>query len=352
METIKKIFNPLYLVAILLAVFLYNYSQKSTESSELFFGFAENKETEINLDYPVKVDKIMVKPGDFIEAGTRLAELTQITLSKEINDEQLRINELTSEFMTKKNDIESEISVLESEKNQELKELDAEIAKLKSERTFSESLSSGLKTLEIKPGEASKELYESELKSLNEKMALINSNYAAKISSKNLRIEDEKGIYNAAVKRHNSDVGFAEEKMKKLDLKSPSNALVGNVHIKEGEYIQSFKTMVTLYEPNPTLVAGFVHESMIVDVEVGDKFYIRSALNQGNGCTGVVTGMGSRIVEIPERLRKMPELKTYGREVLISIPADNKFLQKEKVIISLENPNAGDKSSTAQSTSK
>ena len=352
METLKKIFNPLYLVAILLALFLYNYSQKSSESSELFFGFAENKETEINLDYPVKVDKIMVKPGDFIEAGTQLAELTQITLSKDINDEQLRINELTSEFMTRKNDIESEISVLESERSQELKKLEDEIQKLKAERKFSQSLSSGLKTLEIEPSQESQSLYESELAALNDRKALINGNYTAKINSKNLRIEDEKGIYNSAVKRHNSDVGFAEEKMKKLDLKSPSNALVGNVHIKEGEYIQSFKTMVTLYEPNPTLVAGFVHESMIVDVAVGDKFYIKSALNPNNGCTGVVTGMGSRIVEIPERLRKMADLKTYGREILISIPSDNKFLQKEKVIISLGNPGTDKKSSTAQTTSK
>lgn len=352
METFKKIFNPLYLVAIVLGLFLYNYSQKSNESSELFFGFAENKETEINLDYPVKVDKIMVKPGDFIEGGTQLAELTQITLSKEINDEQLRINELTSEFTTRKNDIESEISVLMSEKSQELKELDAEIEKLKAERKFSESLSSGLKTLKLEPSNESQVLFESKLATLKDKKSLINSNYSAKINSKNLRIEDEKGIYDAAVKRHNSDVGFAEEKIKKLDLKSPSNALVGNVHIKEGEYIQSFKTMVTLYEPNPTLVAGFVHESMIVDVNVGDKFYIRSALNPTNQCTGVVTGMGSRIVEIPERLRKMPDLKTYGREVLISIPSDNKFLQKEKVIISLDKPGEDQKSSTAQSTSK
>lgn len=351
METFKKIFNPIYLLAIILGLVLYSYSQKSNEASDLFFGFAENKETEINLDYPVKVDKIMVKPGDFIEAGTRLVELTQITLSKEINDEQLRINELTSEFETRKNDIESEMSVLETERKQELETVEADIAKLNSEQRYNESISAGLKTIEIEPNQAAKDIYESELQSLNEKRSLISRTYDAKINSKKLRIEDEKGIYNAAVKRHNSDVGFAEEKMKKLNLESPSNALVGNVHIKEGEYIQSFKTMVTLYEPNPTLVAGFVHESMIVNVEVGDKFYIRSALNPNSHCMGVVTGMGSRIVEIPERLRKMQTIKTYGREVLISIPSDNKFLQKEKVIISLEAPIL-EEESTAQNSDK
>jgi hypothetical protein len=45
--------------------------------------------------------------------------------------------------------------------------------------------------------------------------------------------------------------------------------------------------------------------------------------------------LGSRIVEIPERLRKNPDLKTYGREVLIAIPPSNLFLQKEKVILNL-----------------
>jgi len=352
METIKKIFNPLYLLAILLAVLLYNYSQKSHETSELFFGFAENKETEINLDYPVKVNKIMVKPGDFIEAGTQLASLTQLALDKEINDEQLRIGELSSQLATKKNDIESEIKVLESELQKAQNDIKVDIQKLEAEMAYKESLKTGLKTIDIKPGDESNDLHASKIAALKEKSNNVSLTYQAKINAKLLRIEDERGIYNSAVKRHNSDVGFAQEKLKKLDLKSPSNALVGNVHIKEGEYISSFKTMVTLYEPNPTLVAGFVHESMIVNVKVGDKFTVKSALNPQNTCQGIVTGMGSRIVEIPERLRKIAELKTYGREVLIAIPSDNSFLQKEKVIIYFGDNGEDKPSSTAQTSDK
>ncbi len=349
MSFLKKILNPLYLLAIVLGIMLFNYSQSSNETSELFFGFAENKETEINLDYPVKVDKIFVKPGDFIEEGTQLAGLTQITLDKEINDEQLRIDELSSELDTKKNNIESEIAILDSEMQKAIKDINVDIEKLKAERKYKESLKEGLKTIDIKTGEESAIIYESKLKALNDRILNISQTFQTKIEAKKQRIEDERNIYHSAVKRHNSDVGFAQEKIQKLDLKSPSNALVGNVHIKEGEYIQSFKTMVTLYEPNPTIVAGFVHESMIVNVKVGDKFQVRSALNEENTCVGMVTGLGSRIVEIPERLRKIPELKTYGREVLISIPADNKFLQKEKVIISMDAETLK-QSSTAQSS--
>ena len=50
---------------------------------------------------------------------------------------------------------------------------------------------------------------------------------------------------------------------------------------------------------------------------------------------GVVKTLGSRIVEIPPRLRKIKELKTFGREIIIEIPSDNPFLQKEKVILNL-----------------
>lgn len=352
MESLKKIFNPLYLVAIVSALFLYNYSQTSNETSDLFFGFAENKETEINLDYPVKVNKIMVKPGDYIEAGTQLASLTQLALDKEINDEQLRIKELSSEFATVKNDINSEIKVLESELQKAQNDIRVDIQKLEAEMEYKESLKTGLKTIDIKPGDESNALHASKIAALKEKSNNIALTYQTKINAKKLRIEDERGIFNSSVKRHNSDVGFAQEKLKKLDLTSPSNALVGNVHIKEGEYISSFKTMVTLYEPNPTLVAGFVHESMIVNVNVGDKFTIRSALNPENTCTGIVTGMGSRIVEIPERLRKIADLKTYGREVLISIPPDNKFLQKEKVVILFDEIDGKKLSSTAQTSDK
>ncbi|HRW74331.1 MAG TPA: hypothetical protein P5563_00425 [Saprospiraceae bacterium] len=53
-------------------------------------------------------------------------------------------------------------------------------------------------------------------------------------------------------------------------------------------------------------------------------------------CRGQVVALGTRVVEIPERLRKMPEIKTYGREILVAIPPANEFLQKEKVQLFLE----------------
>jgi hypothetical protein len=66
-------------------------------------------------------------------------------------------------------------------------------------------------------------------------------------------------------------------------------------------------------------------------VNVGDSLEVYSLKVPGMVYDGVVTGLGSRIVEIPSRLRKLPEFKTYGQEVILSIPVVNGFLQKEKV---------------------
>ena len=123
-----------------------------------------------------------------------------------------------------------------------------------------------------------------------------------------------------------------------LTIKAPKDGLIGNIHCLEGENKSSFSTLITFYERNPTLVKGYVHENLIVHVEVNDTLEVSSSLHPEHKRYGTVVGLGSRIVEIPERLRKIPDLKTYGREVLIQIPPDNPFLQKEKVVLNFLNP--------------
>ena len=113
--------------------------------------------------------------------------------------------------------------------------------------------------------------------------------------------------------------------------------MIGNVHCIDGENISSFKTLISFYERNPTLVKGFVHEKLILEVQLEDKLSVTSSQHPNHEVVGEVVGLGTRIVEIPERLRKIPEAKSYGREVLIKIPAENPFLQKEKVTLNSTN---------------
>ena len=93
--------------------------------------------------------------------------------------------------------------------------------------------------------------------------------------------------------------------------------------------------LISFYEPHPQFIKGYVHENLSLKVAVGDTFLVRSTKDASMAYKGAVTGLGSRIVEIPERLRKMPDVLTYGREVSVQISPENAFLQKEKVALEL-----------------
>jgi len=122
----------------------------------------------------------------------------------------------------------------------------------------------------------------------------------------------------------------------KLNIVAPANGVIGNISTKKDELAKAFRTLMTFYQEKPTRVKGYVHENLLILVHIGDSLQIASTLKPDNVVTGVVVGLGSRIVEIPERLRKMPTIKTYGREVIVAIPSDNSFLQKEKVSLNTD----------------
>lgn len=334
MDILKKIYNPLYLIAVGFLVFLFIYKSQLKEEQEQFFGFAENLEMEVNLDFPVQVNGIIVMEGDSVDSDSPLLNLTQLALSKEINDEQFKIEELNAKFRTGKNIIQNEINLVNAEYLENLNEIDSKITTLEKEIELHEDMKEGLKSLNLDAEDAKVKALRSEIELLSNSridLELINKTL---VGGLNQKIIDESNNLQASISRHNSDVSFNEKKLRKLSLKSPSRAFVGNVHVKEGEYVDAFETMVTLYEPNPTKVKGFVHEGMHIDVQIGDRFNIRSIQDYDKTTIGVITGLGARIVEIPERLRRVPTSKLYGREVVLAISSDNTFLQGEKVIIS------------------
>ncbi|MBK8921931.1 MAG: hypothetical protein IPM81_10515 [Saprospirales bacterium] len=52
---------------------------------------------------------------------------------------------------------------------------------------------------------------------------------------------------------------------------APSDGLVGTVHCREGQNIQAFQTLISFYEQNPNTVVAYVHESLLLDIRMGDS---------------------------------------------------------------------------------
>ena len=327
----KKI-NSIYIVTIgLVILLLLMYNRLKTESA-FFYGFSENKETEISHHRAVVTEKILVTTGQEVKKGDLLMLVKNTVLPVKINELELKKEVINANTQQDIKEIKYKISDLRFTKLNKLNEITAKINELNKETELNKILFEGLKSIEHKH-DSSKTANQIQLEYLKERMTTIAQNYNQEIAFQQELLRNisspskiEKEIIDTEIEKY-------KDEQKRLYIYAPSDGIVGSILCKEKENISAFTTLMGFYQMKPTLVKGFVHESLLLHVKVGDKFEVSSSMHPEHKVIGKVIGLGSRIVEIPQRLRKMPDYKTYGREVLIRIPQDNMFLQKERVML-------------------
>ena len=328
----KKV-NVLYLAIFPLCLALYLMNAKLQKATAFFYGFAENKETELSHDKSVLIHKILVTPGQAVTKGQLLMEVEQASLDYKIDNTRLDLEKLKLTTAQKRRNIQGEIDQLIVERASKVAAVDAKIKALEINIEHHEALLKQLKSLDKQEADPGTSPHAIKLQTLRESRALIAAPINAEIAS--LRNELAGLSQPSLVEQEmlQKQRSYYETERGKLAIVAPSDGLIGNVLCKEGENISSFTKLINFYERMPTMVKGYVHESLILQVKEGDSLIVSSTLHPKQQIEGEVIGLGTRIVEIPERLRKIPEVKTYGREVLIRIPPSNPFLQKEKVML-------------------
>ena len=338
--------NLFYISLIPVGIGLFTFFILQSRETVSFYGFAETNETEINYNYPVVVDQIKVTPGQYVTKGTTLLNLSRIATKEQLVDQDYRISELLAEEAIWQQEKQNELKILRAERQIALEKLDAELSDLRQSLAYQRSLAEGLSTLDT--GQANYQPLENKIAAAENERKLQQESYDLRIQA----LENKKRIgnspYHEQIARLKAELQFEEDhRIQPITVTAPSDGLVGNIHCKEAEHVSSFQTLLSFYEPHPQFVRGYVHEDLSLKVSVGDVFRVRSLRNESIAYQGTVTGLGSRIIEIPERLRKMPDVRTYGREVTVKISPDNTFLQKEKVALELIGQR-GEKASDAQ----
>ena len=149
--------NILYLLLPFVIIGLIRiYSQFNTGNAS-FYGFAENKETQINQDHPVIITKIYAGAGQFVKSGTLLMEVTRVALDFKMSDLNYGIADLQLREQLSRSNIESDLKRLQAERAEKTGAIQAKIDQMASERTFNTALFDGLKSvphpdsLQIKP---------------------------------------------------------------------------------------------------------------------------------------------------------------------------------------------------------
>jgi multidrug resistance efflux pump len=329
-----KQINLFYASLIPIGIVLFVFFAVQSRETVAFYGFAETNETEINYNHPVVVDQIRVTPGQYVTRGTTLLNLSRIASKEQLQDQNYRISELLAEEAIWQREKQNELKVLRTEQQLKLDELDAQLANLQSELEYQQSLTKGLSTFPA--SEATYRPLLEKIGRVEKERTLLAKSYQQRIQA----LEDKKRMgnspYQEQISRLEAELRFEEDhRVQPITVVAPTDGLVGNIHCKEAEHVTSFQTLISFYEPHPQFVKGYVHEDLSLKVSVGDTFQVKSLKDETIAYPGVVTGLGSRVIEIPERLRKIPEVRTYGREVTIKIAPENNFLQKEKVALEL-----------------
>lgn len=325
-------FNLFYVAILLTGSLLFTALRTDFHKELSFYGFAESRATEINYNYPVVVEKIFVKPGQAVKAGEILLKISRRTAKETLADQRFRIAELKAEEALWKQKLENDIEELKVDQEIRLAEIEGKIESTQQELAYKKSLIEDLRSIE--PIETTYKPLEEALERYRQQKVELNSLYKVKINALEEELALGQSPFNEQIKRYVAERNFDEaQKVQPIIVSAPTDGIVGNISCKEAEHIASYSTLMTFYEPHSGIIEGYVHEDLTLEVEIGQQFVISSLKDEQITYPGTVIGLGSRIVEIPARLRKIEAVKAYGREVLIEISKENTFLQKEKVSV-------------------
>lgn len=329
----KKI-NLIYIAFLLMLYALFRINMSFGKGSAFFYGFAENKEVELNHDEAVLISKILVTPGQEVSKGQLLIEVSRSSIGLKIDNAAHDLQRLEVAHDIQRQNLQNKLQQVRAGKQSKVAEIQAQINTLESKIALNQYLLEDLQSVDA-PTKPNKVNSPSAIKlaTLKENLQILIEPFDIEIAQLESELRSLPSPGKVEMERLKNEIQYYETEQNQLAIYAPKDGLIGNINCKEGENISAFTTLIDFYERHPTMVKGFVHESLIPEVNVGDKLQVVSSLHPDHSVAGTITGLGTRIVEIPERLRKMPEVKTYGREVLIRIPPVNPFLQKEKVML-------------------
>ena len=338
----KKIILPVTLLVSMLIVYLLTNSFQ--ENTTHFFGIADNQEQSVSFQEAVKILEINVIEDQYVERGTVLLRAERNDLAAQKNQLHSQIEELSAQQNESKIKIEAEIRVLRAQEKTELARLDAQISELRSKQQQNIELYKNI--LGTSPKGQTPDPLQAQIHSLQNQRRLIRRSIQTQINALLSRIKAEKAPIIVRKKQMARNLDEINRQEEELTIRADFSGRIGNISYKKGERVAAFQPILTVYGLYPKMVKGYIHENVSNDVKIGQRVWIhsQSSKNRDVAIEGRVESLGSRIVEYPERLKKNPNVRSWGREVNIRLPINNSLLLGEKVQISFspQRPNTAE----------
>jgi multidrug resistance efflux pump len=332
-----KRFYIVLLIALVAVAMMTAYYKSETYR---FYGIADTKEIVVNYNLPVQIKQINVVAGQPIQRGDTLVVLDQPELSMKINTISHSLEELKTTRASQSTRSRSEIRQLQAEQIAHVNEIKSQIRKLEAEYELNKKLIAELRSVPrdgLDHSDSTNDMSNPmliEIAELKKELESARDPSQIMIERLNGELKGSEDPLAIQVERLTKELAMLNDEKEKLIILAPMDGVVGSVTFKEQEKVSPFDTIMTLHGESPSYVKGYIHENVHSSVSVGQTVVIHSLADKFSSA-GVVVGVGSRIVEYPIRLRKHQDVVMWGKEVVVRIPDDNRFLLGEKVVISV-----------------
>ncbi len=306
-----------------------------------FFGITDDREQTILFESPVDIVQIRVVEGEQVRQGQLLMEVQRDSLSSGlvILDEQL------TELMTRDREsvatARAQLASLRSQQEAQQANLDSKIQSLQSRYDLNQSFLIQLDG-HAPDLDSSNSPILAEIEGLTRERQHLRASLESKISNLEAQLNAKLRPVDAQVAELEERKSALQHQATKLTIRADFDGRVGSLLFRTGEIVAPFQPILTVHGSSPEYVNGYIHETVINRVKLGQQVWVQSTTSGEDTpfIESTVESLGTRIVEYPARLKKNPLVQAWGREVVVRFSGSHPLLLGEKVIVLLDKPDS------------
>ena len=309
----------------------WHFSGASTQ----FFGIADDQEQTVRFKTPVEVVSFGFMSGQEIASGDLIVAVREPQLEANLQQVGERHKALRLAKGESSASMRSEIVRMEADLQATLTGVDSQIRMLRARETATAAM---LKDLS-RPAAGTSPV-EREIDGLVVRRRALQRATQAKVDDLRARLSNAEHPIDAEIKEREKELEALEHQRTQLRVHANFDGRIGSVNFRVGETVAPFQPVLTVHGTRPSFVRGYIHETVLNDVRLGDTVWIRSvnAADGANWHRGAIESLGTRIVEFPTRLKVNVLTQAWGREVVVRLGLGHSLLLGEKVVVHAERP--------------
>lgn len=303
------------------------------QSSNSFFGIAETEPQVLNFDHDIAVQEVFVKAGDSVKKGDTLAVFTRADLDKTEAEWRSEIIQAETERTAENTVLEKEKAFVMARLRAETRELLGEIQVLRTEDSLRNSYRTNIYgDLNTAP---ENKLTAEKTAALQKEIAALEAQAHEEIRVLEAKQAAYRSIAAAKTGQSQTEIGFVRVERGRLLLISPIDGYVEEIFFGKNALLPAHRDLIKINPLTPNRIIGFIHETAEVPFAIGQEVELASFARPNLRTRGTIVGSNPKMTELPLRLRKFIEVRSWGREVFITLPEQNEFFISEKIIIAL-----------------